>query len=184
MSLETKDRIIRVYLACREQFGVDLKDEISGRRESVQARQAAWHLIKGHSKTKRLSTLSLMGRVIAEFIGREKEYDHATVIHSLSSVERYLEAPDIISKKFQDNYRAIESRMDNIVADPPLTLEQIFAKRLADVSDNTLISWAELEVSNLANGSSVTMSSPPSVTDTDKVLNELIRRFRKLTTPG
>jgi hypothetical protein len=60
-----------------------------------------------------------------------------------------------------------------------------FKKRQAEMSDQELIELAENQVSELARtgGRSHRMCIPPMITDTDMILGEIIRRFKKITTP-
>lgn len=57
-----------------------------------------------------------------------------------------------------------------------------FEKRQAEMSDKELIERAEKEVSELARtyGKSHRMCIPPMITDTDIILSEVIRRYKKV----
>lgn len=60
--------------------------------------------------------------------------------------------------------------------------EEEFKRRQAEMSNEELIELAEKEVSELARtyGKSHKMCIPPMVTDTDMILTEIIRRFKKI----
>jgi len=62
--------------------------------------------------------------------------------------------------------------------------EEIFRDKQKNMSDEDLIELAHSEISKLCKtgGRSITMSIPPMVTDTDMVLCEIVRRFKKLKT--
>ena len=64
-----------------------------------------------------------------------------------------------------------------------MTRDEQFAAKQAAMSDAELAELAEKEVHNLAGsyGKSLHMTIPPMITDTDMLLCELIKRFRKLT---
>lgn len=64
-----------------------------------------------------------------------------------------------------------------------MTRDEQFAAKQAAMSDAELAELAEKEVHNLAGsyGKSLHMSIPPMITDTDMLLCELIKRFKKLT---
>lgn len=64
-----------------------------------------------------------------------------------------------------------------------MTRDEQFAAKQAAMSDAELAELAEKEVNNLAGsyGKSHHMSIPPMITDTDMLLCELIKRFKKLT---
>lgn len=64
-----------------------------------------------------------------------------------------------------------------------MTKDQEFAAKQAAMSDAELAELAEKEVYKLARsyGKSLRMCVPPMTTDTDMLLYELIKRFKKLT---
>lgn len=65
-----------------------------------------------------------------------------------------------------------------------MTRDEQFAAKQAAMSDAELAELCEKEVHNLAGsyGKSHHMTIPPNITDTDMLLCELIKRFKKLTT--
>lgn len=58
-----------------------------------------------------------------------------------------------------------------------------FNKKQREMSNEELIERVEKEVNSLAKtyGKSHTMCIPPMITDTDMLLSELIRRFKRIT---
>lgn len=64
-----------------------------------------------------------------------------------------------------------------------MTPDERFEAKQAAMSDAELAELAEKEVLNLAcsHGKSLRMCVPPMTTDTDMLLCELIKRFKKLT---
>ena len=61
------------------------------------------------------------------------------------------------------------------------TAEEQFRDKQANMSNEALIGFVEDQISDLAKsyGKSHKMSIPPSITDTDMLLSELVRRFKE-----
>ena len=76
------------------------------------------------------------------------------------------------------------STVETIVMQPQKpTKDELFRKKQEDMPDAELAELARKEVSKLCStgGRSLTMTVPPRVEDTDMLLCELIRRFKKLS---
>ena len=65
-----------------------------------------------------------------------------------------------------------------------MTKDEQFRAKQAEMSDTELAELVQEELSKLCKtgGRSIQMCIPPMVKDTDMLIGEMIRRFRKLTT--
>jgi len=77
-----------------------------------------------------------------------------------------------------------QRQVDALVMQPQKpTKDELFRKKQEEMPDAELAELAREEVSKMCKtgGRSITMCVPPMVTDTDMLLCELIRRFKKLS---
>ena len=89
-----------------------------------------------------------------------------------------------MSKTKTENNGTSASPVDAIVMPhKELTKDEMFRNKQKEVPDAELAELAREEISKLCKtgGKSLTMTVPPRVDDTDMLLCELIRRFKKLS---
>lgn len=93
---------------CFAAFGCEESEQDSRLRCAIQARAAFIVLVRKNYHHS--FTLGTIGKIMAVIIGRERKYDHATVINAIKVGEDTMLLRDPISQTFRDNLLMLKKK--------------------------------------------------------------------------